>query len=147
MHDLLIIGLTAVITGLLSQVLCRRERPRRRTVFGFFFWDGKVKGSSMSKIIHMETTGHVATIKFLDNDGEEQPVVGKPVWSVAPDGIVALTVADDGMSATVDPVAEGDATITVVAEADEEVGKNTITLTGDVTVAHEEAVGGSLVIS
>lgn len=100
----------------------------------------------MSKILHLGNTT-TGTVEYEDKEGDEVPVVGAPKWSVAPDGIVTLAVADDGKSCVVTPVAIGDATITVVAEGDETVGVDTITLTGDITVAAEEASSGKLVFS
>jgi hypothetical protein len=100
----------------------------------------------MSKILHMGNTS-TASVTYQDKEGDNVPVVGAPKWSSAPDGIVSLTVADDGLSAVVTPAAVGDVTITVVAEGDDVAGVDTITLTGDVTVAPEEASGGKLVFS
>ncbi len=100
----------------------------------------------MSKILHMGNTT-TASVTYQDKEGDDVPVVGAPKWSAAPDGLVTLAPAEDGMSCVVTPVAVGDVTITVVAEGDETAGVDTITLTGDVTVAAEEASGGKLVFS
>ena len=119
--------------------------PRRRAVTGRFIWDQQGDGS-MSKIIHLGNTS-TASVSYQDKEGDTVPVVGVPAWSAMPDGIVTLAPAADGMSAVVTPVAIGNATITVVAEGDETAGVDTITLTGDVSVAAEEAAGGKLTFS
>jgi hypothetical protein len=145
-NNIYIIVLLIIIVLILLFVF-RIRKPRRRAVTGKFIWDVMTtKENAMSKIIHLGNTS-TASVTYQDKEGDNVPVVGVPVWSVAPDGVVTVAAAADGLSAVVTPVAIGNATITVVAEGDETPGVDTITLTGDVSVAAEEASGGKLVFS
>lgn len=101
----------------------------------------------MSKIIHLGGAGTTASVAYVDAEGDPATVIGAPTWAASPDGIVSLSPAGDGLSASISAVAVGDVVITVTAEGDETAGVDTITLTGNLTVAGEEATGGTLTFS
>lgn len=126
-------------------LLFRRRHPRRRAVSGRFTWANQ--SETNMKTLHLNGAASTASVTYTNKEGGAAPIVGVPTWSASPDGIVSLAPAADGLSAVVTPVALGQATITVVAEGDETAGVDTITLTGDVTVAAEEATGGTLAFS
>jgi hypothetical protein len=101
----------------------------------------------MSKVITVGGAATVATALFVDPQGVAQPLASKPVWAATPDGLVALTPADDGMTCSVAPVAAGDVTLTATAEGDPTPGKNTIVATAALTVAPDEDVSGTITFS
>jgi hypothetical protein len=98
----------------------------------------------MSEIIKIGGLGTTAKATFTDSAGVDVAVVGVPVWSATPDGLVTLQPAADGLSCDVLPVAAGDVTLTCVAEGDPTPGVDTVTLTGTLTVAADEATGGTI---
>lgn len=101
----------------------------------------------MSKIIRVGGASTTATALFVDPQGVAQPLTSKPVWAASPDGLVTLTPADDGMTCAIAPVAAGDVTVTVSAEADPTPGVNTVTGTASLTVSPDEDTTATITFS
>ncbi len=81
------------------------------------------------------------SIAPVDAVGNPAPVDGIPEWTVSDSAVLAIEVADDGMSALVTTVGPlGDAQVNVSADAD--LGEGVTTLTGllDISVIASEAV-------
>lgn len=94
-------------------------------------------------VIQGNQTTISATLSF-------QPAGAKPaappVWSLTKDGVVSMTVADDGMSASFVRATDGsDQTdVNVVAEGDPTPGVDTIHLTGTIQVLAKEITSGEI---
>lgn len=99
----------------------------------------------MSKaIIRVDQNGTTARLKFVDGKGNPAQPASPPKWSVTVDGVITMTVADDGMSAAIAPAGVGDTTINVTAEGDPTPGVDTVLLSGDVSVVPAEIATGTL---
>jgi hypothetical protein len=115
-----------------------RVKPRPRAV-NLLLLFGPI-GEAMSKaVLHTDDTSVGAALVFKDKKGNVTSPAAPPVWSLGADGIVAMTVAADGLSAEFTPVAPGDVTVDVVAEGDAEPGVDTLHATGDLSVLPAEA--------
>jgi len=68
------------------------------------------------------------SLTITNNRGQSAPVDGVPVWASSDETVIMVTPAADGMSASINTVANGTARVTVTADAD--VGGGTVTITG-----------------
>jgi hypothetical protein len=85
------------------------------------------------------------TLVIKNIHGNPAPVDGVPVWASSDETVLALTIADDGMSALkIDTVAPGTARVTVTADADLGAGVKTITGFKDVEVGEGESFQASV---
>lgn len=66
-------------------------------------------------------------LAITNSRGNPAQVDGVPVWASSDETVLAVTPADDGMSAMVDTVGPGTARISVTADADTGSGTKTIT--------------------
>ena len=99
----------------------------------------------MSKgIIRVDQNSMVASLVFKDAKGNAANPAAPPQWSVTQEGIVNMSVAEDGMSASFSPVAVGDVTVNVIAEGDATPGVDTVQLSGDISVVAAEIATGEL---
>lgn len=81
------------------------------------------------------------SVAFTDRNGNPAVVDGVPAWSSSDPAVLAVTPADDGMSALVVPVGPlGTAQVSVRADADLGEGVREIIGTADVEVVAGEAV-------
>lgn len=81
------------------------------------------------------------SIQPLTAAGNPAPVDGVPTWSVSDESVLSLTVAPDGMSATIGtPGGLGTSQVSVVADADLGEGVVNITAVLDVEVKASQAV-------
>lgn len=90
-------------------------------------------------VVRVDDAGLKAVLVATDREGNAAVLPNVPVWSVTVDGIVTMTVAEDGMSATFVPDVVGEVTVNVVVEADVEPGVNTLHASGDISVIAAEA--------
>lgn len=67
-------------------------------------------------------------LTITDSKGRPASVDGIPVWASSDETVLAVTAAQDGMSAVVDTVAPGTARVTVSADAD--MGAGVVSITG-----------------
>lgn len=89
-----------------------------------------------------------AAVSYVDAKGNPAKVEGKPVWSSSDDTVLKVTAADDGMSATIEPVGPlGVAQVKVEADADLGAGVSPIITLADVEVAAGTAVAGNVALS
>lgn len=72
------------------------------------------------------------TLRPRDRRGNLAAIDGKPAWSAAPLGVVALTPSLDGKTAVIASLGAGTATVTVMA--DSRIGPEVNTLTGSMNV-------------
>jgi len=84
-------------------------------------------------------------LSAADSAGVAAPLFGVPVWASSDETVLTVTVAADGMSASVQTVAPGLARISVTAEGDPTPGVDVLTgVSEDVTVtlgpSHEAKV-------
>lgn len=99
----------------------------------------------MSKgILRVDQNAMVASLVFKDAKGNAANPASPPQWSLTGDGVVSMTVADDGMSATFAPIAVGDVSVNVIAEGDAQPGVDTVQLSGDISVVPAEIATGEL---
>lgn len=89
--------------------------------------------------MHADDNGIAAMIVFKDRKGNVATVATVPVWTLSADGIVAMAVSGDGMSATFTPITVGSVDIDVVAEGDPTPGVDTIHGIGTIQVLPAEA--------
>ena len=82
----------------------------------------------------------VASIRFLREDGTPGRVDGIPVWTNSNEAAVNMSVAADGMSATVVMLAEGTAQLVADGDADLGAGVRSVRAIGDVEVLGAEVV-------
>ena len=82
---------------------------------------------------------------FTDKKGQPTTVDGKPAWATSNEAVASLTVADDGMSATVVAGVPGEATVSVTVDVDRGDGVQEAAGSVDVTVTPGAAVGISIV--
>lgn len=73
----------------------------------------------------------------LTAKGKPAKVDGIPVWSVSDPAVLEVVPATDGMSATVNALADGDAQVSAEADADMGSGIREITATADISVVSE----------
>lgn len=137
----IIISFAIIIIAVLFLVWRYRPRHRRhhhRAVSGILH---------MSKQLNVGATS-TATVAYTDAAGQPVtlPAGSVPVWTVDDTTKATATPAADGLTAVIEGVAVGTATVTVVAEGDPTPGVDTITLTGAVNVV-DEASGGTLTFS
>lgn len=133
----------AIAAALVIIYLLWRDRPRHGRSS-----DQAASGAmTLSKTLNIGATS-TATVAYTDKAGNPVtlPAGNVPAWSVDQAGVASVTPAADGMTAAVDGLAVGTATVTVVAEGDPTPGVDTITLTGTVNVV-DEAAGGTLTFS
>lgn len=95
-------------------------------------------------VLAADDNGIPAALVFKDKKGNVALPYGVPAWSLSADGIVGMTVADDGMSANFTPLAVGLVTVNVLAEGEETVGEQPIALTGEIEVVAADAETGDL---
>lgn len=140
-----------LVIGVVAIAICarpwrvRREikhrpwvKPKHRAV-NLLLLFGPI-GEAMSKaILHLDDTSVSASLVFKDKRGNVTSPAAPPVWSLSAEGIVAMTVAPDGLSAEFTPTAPGDVTVDVVAEGDPTPGLDTLHATGDLSVLPAEA--------
>lgn len=89
-----------------------------------------------------------ASVQPVDARGNPAAVEGAPQWAVSDESILAITPAEDGLSAVVVAAGPlGNAQVTVTADAD--LGEGVTTLQGilDVTVIASEAVALTIAAS
>jgi hypothetical protein len=120
-------------------------QPKRHAITGAFFF-GPLIGEKMSKgILSADDNGITASVIFRDKKGNISSPFGVPEWSLAADGVVAMTVAPDGMTATFVPVAVGATVINVLAEGEATPGEQPIALSGELEVVASDAETGEIV--
>jgi hypothetical protein len=95
-------------------------------------------------ILHTDDTSVSASLVFKDKKGNVTAPAAPPAWSLSADGIVTMTVAADGMSASFAPAAPGDVAVNVVAEGDATPGVDTLHASGDISVLAAEAASVDL---
>lgn len=80
-----------------------------------------------------------ASVVFETEAGKPAKVDGVPVWKSSHPEIVSVVASADGMSAVIAAVAEGEATVSMLADA--KVGPDIVELpaTVDIVVADEQA--------
>lgn len=89
----------------------------------------------MSKaVLHMDDTSVPATLTLLDKHGNVATPQTPPAWTVSADGVVTMTVAADGLSATFAPAGVGEITVDVVVDADPGDGVTELHASGQIQV-------------
>lgn len=83
----------------------------------------------------------IGSVQFLDRKGRPAKVDGVPEWSVSDEAVVSMVVADDGMSAEFEALAEGAVVVQVGADADLGDDVKQIIGVGSLAVLPAEAVG------
>jgi hypothetical protein len=123
-----------------------RHRRKHRIVSGQLFV--APIGDDMAKsIFHADDNGFSAAVVYKDKKGNVSLPASPPVWTTSIDGIVNLTVAADGMSATGTFTGQaGDLTLDVVAEGDPTPGVDTVHSTADISVLPAEIATGEITI-
>lgn len=96
-------------------------------------------------VIHADDNGVTASLSITDKKGNITAPAFAPVWSLSADGVVSMTVADDGLSASFTPITVGEVTVDVVVEGDPTPGVDTIHGTGTISVLAAEAASVELV--
>lgn len=130
------------------KTLLRRLQPERHHR-GFIIVGPEGKLDIMSFNI-TEGQSKTATASFTDANGTAQPLPAgnKPAWAVSPDGALALTPSDDGMSCTiVGGSTVGAVTLTATVEADPTPGVNTVTATIAGAVVAPEDTQGTITVA
>ena len=84
-------------------------------------------------------------IQPVNAKGNPAPIDGVPVWTISDPTVATLTVADDGLTASLVAINPGSVQITVQADADLGPGTKLITGTLDVTVTAAEAVAINII--
>ena len=87
-----------------------------------------------------------ATVTFLDSEGHETTPDSTPTWTSSDETVATVTVADDGLSATIAIGAPG---VTLIEAREDETDEATgdtfpIIAQGTITVQPGEAVIGSI---
>ena len=81
------------------------------------------KGSIKMALVITDSQKVTFTIKPLTAAGNPASLDGAPVWSVADPTVLTLTVAEDGLSATVAAAGLGSSQVSVTADADLDAGE------------------------
>jgi len=100
---------------------------------------GQIGTIMATAVLHSNNKGVTASLVAKDSSGNVVALPSIPAWTTSADGIVLMTVAGDGMSATFAPVAVGTVSVSVVAEGDTTPGVDTIHASGDIQVLGAEA--------
>jgi len=110
-------------------------------VVGFIlFYD---KGVSMSAIeVKADSAPLSASVKFLDSEGNETPADDVPRWSSSDEAVATLTVAEDGLTASVAVGGPGASQIEV-RSTEANTGAEVVAA-GTVTVLPGDAVVGDV---
>jgi hypothetical protein len=99
-------------------------------------------------MIFPKGTVKMATVKWVDADGDAAVVDGIPVWAVSPPELATLVPNADGMSCVITlGHAVGTLQLSVRADADLGEGVKEVIATVDLEVVAGEAVVGTLVLS
>lgn len=122
---------------------CYRDRyhtrkPKRRVATVDLTF-GQVGEDIMSTaVIHVGDKGVTATLVPKDASGAPAIPASVPEWTLSADGIVAMTVAADGLSASFVGVTSGTVTADALVEGDPVAGVDTIHATGEIQVLAAE---------
>ena len=137
-HDIRVLGRKLDFAlQLLEKIWAARHVPRPAVTIQILF--GPIGDKMATAILHLSDHSVTASLVATDNDGNIVPLPSPPQWSLSADGIVTMTVAADGMSASFAPASPGTVTVNVVAEGDPQPGVDTLHATGDINVLAAEA--------